>query len=95
MTPKEILQADSDEFLKFQNVRNPMTSRPDLHAFLLLDKICPNDGRDVLGGAGHEEVWLSFDPEVAFGKMTTEQAMDLKRCGVMYDEDHDSFSMFV
>ena len=95
MSPREIMLRDSSEFLRFENVKQPKSTRPDLHAFLLLDEICPTDSQGVLASADHDEVWLSFDPDLAFVRMTEEQTWDLKRCGVMYDASYNRFQMFV
>lgn len=85
---------DNDEFLKFDNVPEKKATRPDLHAFIVLAELDPGN-RDVLASSGHDEVWLSFDPEVVFSKITEAQALDLVRCGVLYDADYQGFHMFV
>lgn len=82
-----------DEFLKFERVENRLSNRPDLHAFLLLDKLVPSD-RDMVSNASHDEIWLEVDLEalVAAG-ITEDQIRDLVRCGIRIDED--SLCMFV
>lgn len=52
---------ESDEFLKFDRVANKLSKRPDIHAFLLLDKLVPRE-RDMVAGAEHEEIYLAVAP---------------------------------
>lgn len=94
MSIKEILEKHDDEFLKFEHVQNKLSNRPDLHAFLLLDKLVPGD-RDMVVAAEHDQIWLAVDPTELENAATEEQIVDLYRCGMIYDEDIDSLSMFV
>jgi len=74
-----------EEFLKFERIENPRSRRPDLHAFLLLDELFPQD-RDMVCNASHDEIYLDVtDDEVA--TLTDEQILELVRCGVRYDGD--------
>jgi hypothetical protein len=82
----------SDEYYKFERVENKKSTRPDLHAFLLLDSLLP-DKRDMVCSAEHDQIWLDPDIEELANIITEEQVIELIRCGVMYEED--SLTMFV
>lgn len=84
---------ETDEFLKFDRVTNKLSNRPDLHAFLLLDRLVPRD-RDMVSGAAHDEIYLDVEPAELEG-ITEEQVVELIRCGVRYDSHTDSLAMFV
>ena len=81
-----------DEFLGFEKVQNKRSNRPDLHAFLLLEELLPGK-TDMIVGAEHDKIWLDFEG-VHVAALTDEQIIELSRCGVMYDEDHDCLCMF-
>lgn len=67
--------------------------RPDLNAFLLLDKLCQTRvERDMVSSASHDEIYLDVTPVDLNGLATREDILDLVRCGVRYSED--SFCMF-
>jgi hypothetical protein len=83
-----------DEFLKFKRVKNPPTKRHDLCAFMLLDQLLP-EGHEMLGAAGHDEVWLNIDPEKLAPVITKEQILTLVRCGIRYSDSDSSLCMFV
>lgn len=87
-------QFDSDHFLEFAHIENKLSSRPDLHAFLLLDSLVPGI-LDMVGSASHDQIWLEVDPDDLEKVATDDQIKDLVRCGVFYDEETDSLSMFV
>ena len=98
---QEFNKEDDEEFLKFDRVQNPLNKRPDICAFLLLDSIL-SPTMDHLGGynnmvacAEHDQIWLDVDVEELAKLVTPEQVRDLRRCGVMYNEDTDSLLMFV
>lgn len=93
MNLQEIWDKHDNEFLKFERVQNKLSNRPDLHAFLLLDKLVPRD-RDIVSAAGHDEIWLDVEPE-ELAKATEEQFVELIRCGVRLDRGTDSLAMFV
>lgn len=84
----------NDDYLKFERVENKLHSRPDLCAFLLLDKLLPNDGRDMVCAAEHDEIFLDADCEKLAEVATEEDILTLTRCGVHYDSYTDSLAMF-
>lgn len=90
---KETFDKFDDEFLDFERVESPLSNRPDLHAFLLLDQLCPGD-KDMICAAEHDEFWLSIDTDALASVATEEQIRDLIRCGIRFDDDVDSLCMF-
>lgn len=90
----ELFEKHHEEFLKFSRVKNKLSNRPDLHAFLLLDKLIPGDG-DMVGSAEHDEILLSINGEELVQKATEEQIVDLIRCGVRWCSEYDTLAMFV
>lgn len=82
------------EFLKFDRIERKLNSRPDLCAFLLLDTLAPNPGRDIVSSAEHDQIFLDTDCEILAHVATEQDILTLARCGVMYDSETDSLSMF-
>jgi len=96
MTNAELFKEHKD-FLKFEKVTRSRTSRPDLHAFLLLDELFPQRIEctgDLIDGAEHDQIWLSVK-EHQIQQLTPEQIAELSMCGVWYDEECDSLTMYV
>lgn len=85
--------ADFDEeFLKFNRVESKLSSRPDLHAFILLNQLLPGD-RDMVAGATHDEIYLDVSEKRLIEVATRDQLRDLHRCGVRHTSD--GICMFV
>jgi hypothetical protein len=86
-----------EEFLAFGRIAEKFSSRPDLHAFLLMDRLVPSHTEsDLLSAAEHDEIWIEIEIErLVEAGITVEQVRDLVRCGVRYDSNHDSLAMFV
>lgn len=92
MSPEEMFEAARDEYLKFELIPESHRRhvRPDLCAFLYLDKRFPGTS-DMISGASHDEYWLSIESE-QIATLTLDDVVYLRRCGVRYDED--SLAMF-
>lgn len=89
----ETFEKFNDEYLKFERINEPLNQRPDICAFLYLDKLFPAK-RDIVTASEHDEFFLDIDCE-EFAKIATdEQVIYLLRCGVHYDSDTDSLAMF-
>lgn len=95
----EAFEAANPEHSKFDRI--PVTdrpsTRPDLCAFLRLDKLMPGDPTnvdDLISYARHEEFYLSIDPHEFAKVATQEDVVYLVRCGVGYDVSEDGFYMF-
>ena len=82
-----------DEYLEFKKIVNTSYQRPDLCAFLLLDKLVPGR-RNIVSSAEHDEIWLDVEPKDLAKVATEEDILYLVRCGVMYDQLTDSLHMF-
>lgn len=82
------------DYLKFERVENKFSERPDIHALILLDKLQPRPGRDIISGAEHDIFYLGIDAEKLNEIVTDDQLRDLIRCGVHYDRDGDGLAMF-
>ena len=93
MANRERFEKHSDDYIKFDRVDSKRSQRPDLHAFLLLAELFPSTS-DIVSGAGHDEIWLSPTGK-QIETLTDVQILELVRCGVRYDSDHESLCMFV
>lgn len=95
MTFSEAYDKHSDaEFLEFARVKDKLSKRADLHAFILLDKLVPGK-QDIVSAAEHDEIWLEVSPEELDNVASEEQMIDLIRAGVRYDSDIGSLALFV
>lgn len=96
----EFFEEHEDEFLKFDRIGDKFSTRPDLHAFILLDDLLENvpfsrGEDDIIGSAEHDEIYLSVDVEKLLTVISEDELIDLHRCGVRYDEQYDTLCMFV
>lgn len=91
----KIFEKFNKEYTQFQNVKDKLYHRPDICAFLLLDKLVTDiENRDMVSAAGHDEIWLDVDCEKLAAVATEEDILTLTRCGVRYDNGTDSLAMF-
>lgn len=81
-----------DEFLKFERVDRPPSKRRDICAFLLLEQRYPGK-TDMVTAAEHDQIWLDPSGD-QLADITEDDVVYLARCGVMWDNDTDSLSMF-
>ena len=58
----------------------------------LLDEIFPGS-RNIICAAEHDIVFLDVD-EMDIEKLTDDQIIELRRCGVHYDYEVESLAMF-
>jgi hypothetical protein len=85
---QEAFEKYSSESHTFPQIQNPLhPKRPDIAAFLLLDKLVPNDGYNIIGGAGHDVIWLDTNIELLAEVATEEDILYLVRCGVRLGDD--------
>ena len=84
----------SKEYLKFERIENKRSTRPDLHAFLLLEELAPaeKEGQDMVCAAEHDIIYLVSNLSLVAKNATDEQLLELHRCGVMISEE--SLAMF-
>jgi hypothetical protein len=81
---------DTEEYLQFHKIKNPLSKRPDMHALLMLDKMFPEEG-DMIDWAGHEVIGISISPEELLEVATKEELLDLYRCGLSHTENGLTF----
>lgn len=93
MTLEEMFEKHHDEFLKFYQIEHKRSNRPDLNAFILLDSILPGTG-DMIECSEHDEIMLSIDCDALANVITEEQVIELYRCGVRYNSEYDSLTMY-
>lgn len=89
----QIFDRYDHEFLKKERVDFTVTKRPDLHAFLLLDRLLPGK-RDMISASEHDEYFLDIDIDKLVEVITEADIITLQRCGVRYDESLDSLAVF-
>jgi hypothetical protein len=89
-----LFEKHSGEHGAFERVKNPLHNRPDICAFLLLDKLVPEPGRDMVVNARDEEFYLNIDPEALAAVITEEEVITLRRCGVGFFEEDMGLCMF-
>lgn len=81
-----LFENDDDEFLKFDRVEPKRSNSPDIHAFLLLNELCPpHSNRDMVCGARRDEIFLRVEQEELAAVVTEAQVIELIRCGVRLD----------
>jgi len=87
----ELFERHNDEFLKFERIPKCDLKHPrkDLCAFMYLHERFGGEG-GAIAGAEHDQIWLDWDYEL----LTEEDVIYVLRCGVMYDSETDSLSMF-
>jgi hypothetical protein len=83
-----------DDYLKFDRVENKLHARPDICAFILVDKLLPNDGVDIVCAAEHDGIFLDADCEKLAEFISEEDILTLVRCGVRYDSEIESLAMY-
>lgn len=89
----ELFDLRDEEFLKFDRVEKKLSQRADLHAFMLLDRLCPGK-MDIVAGAEHDEIYLEVGIGELAGAIKESELVDLIRCGVRYNKDFESLCMF-
>lgn len=84
------------DYIKFDRVpeERKRSTRPDLHAFLLLDSLVPGN-RDMVSNAEHDEIYLEVKSEELAAVATEENILELVRCGVRFSGEFDCLAMFV
>lgn len=79
-----LFEKHQDEHLRFEQIVAPLNRRPDLHAFILLDRLVPGD-TDMVAAAEHDEIFLEVQLGELAAVITEEIIVDLIRCGVRCD----------
>ena len=83
------LKAACDKYeadnLKFDQIENPPSRRPDLCAFLLLDRLVPGVG-PIVSAVGYDDYWIGVSLETLANVATEADILYLVRCGVCYHD---------
>jgi hypothetical protein len=83
---KDLEDYQNSEHGKFDLVVNKFSNRPDLHAFILLDKLVPSEA-SIIAAAEHDKIYLATDIEELAKAATKEDIIDLIRCFVNYESE--------
>ena len=89
----DLFEKHDDEFNKFDRVQHKLSENQELHGYLLLVKLFPNEAR-ILQSAEHDMVWIGPESD-DLESLTEAQIIELLRCGIHFDGDNDSLAMFV
>ena len=80
-----------DQYDKFflipENKRH--STRRDLHAFILLDRLSPTKDTSIISGIRDVDVIISVDTSLLAEVATEDHIIDLIRCGVSFDADEE------
>jgi hypothetical protein len=93
MTLKRLAKILDKTDTNWDAVQPRRSQRADLHAFLLIDELCPTK-RNMVAAVEHDQIWLGVEPEALAVVISEAQAVELGQCGVFYDEEYDSLGMF-
>jgi len=95
----ELFEKYNDEYLKFDKipVEERFSNSPDLCAFNLLYNHLNEEHKfkDIIQGAEHDEIFLMSLDDLLLDDMTEKDILYLTRCGIRYNEEFGSLSMFV
>lgn len=83
---QHLFEKHDKEYAHFERVENPLSKRSDIHAFLLLDKLCQDD-KNIIDGAKDDVIYLKIKVEKLATEIKEEQIIELLRCGVSHYED--------
>lgn len=92
MNIQKFFKDNHEAYSKFEDVQNKLSNRPDLNAFMLLDKLVPST-HDIISASEHDEFFLDVDMELLAKVANENDLLDLIRCGVRYSE-YDCLCMF-
>ena len=91
MTIEERFGKLYDDKETFENIKHKKSNRKDLHAFLLMAELFPEDN-NIIDCVSHDQIW--FCPKYEdIEKLTDEQILEFVRCSVFVDEG--SLTMFI
>lgn len=94
---KGFFDKHQDQFVKWAALdpKYKVASRPDVCAFILLDRLMPapkgDYTADLISAAEHDEFWLDITLErLAASPVTEEDILALLQCGVLLDSSFDA-----
>ena len=80
------------EYIPFNELKNPRSNCSEIHAFLLLNELVPTVR--MIDCAEHDQIWLSVSVKALAEVATEDHIRQLSICGVFYDSDVESLSMY-
>jgi len=89
---EKLFEKHDDEYLKFDRIKDKFHTRPDMHAFSLLNNLAVSTA-NMVSDAEHDKIYLDVNPDDVVEIIPEEQVIDLIRCGVRLDDS--SFCMFI
>jgi len=92
---RDIFNSDYKDYRQFSKVEQQYGSSPDLHAFILLNKLVPIK-TNIIVVTEYDKIWLAQDmADLIKAGITKNQALELRRCGVSLDDQAGELFMFV
>jgi len=83
----ELFEKHEDKYLKDKYIKYTVTKRPDLHAFLIIDQLCPGTC-DLISAAEHDTYYISVEFEELAKNITEDHVIELIACGVLYESEY-------
>ena len=81
---KDLFRSFSDEFLQFDRVEEKISARSDLHAFMRLDQVLPQQFK-IIDSATDGTIRLGINSYCFAEIATPELVKELVQCGVQID----------
>lgn len=93
----ELFEKNGDEYLRFEEITDAPFQSPDICAFIKLYSFMHDEEkvRDIVRSAEHDEIYLCGLDDLDLTNVTENDIIYLIKCGVRYNDDYDSFCMFV
>lgn len=82
-----------EEAGKFDRVEDKRSSRPDIHAFILLNELVP-DEKPIVTAATHDQFYIGVDMDKLVQVINRKHIVELVRCGVRLEPLTESLFMF-
>lgn len=86
-------EAMTSEYGEFKRITNKLSNRPDLHAFMMLDRLDPTATGDLITHVDGDVMYLNVDRDL-LENQDDDFIRDLTRCGVSWDDQYDCLYMF-
>lgn len=83
----ELFEKHEDKYLEDEYIKYTVTQRRDLHAFLIIDQLCPGE-KDLISAAEHDTYYISVELEELAKNITEDHVIELIACGVLYESEY-------
>lgn len=80
---EQLFEKHELEYLETSKAKLEYSDRPDLNAFIMLDKLDGSGDRDIVVHAEHDQIYLDVSDET-IENLTEQQVLELLYCGVSY-----------